>query len=155
MEIRKACFWNSKWSFWVCLSLWVFLVSARFQFLQIHPINLALGTSFRAHFFVINSYRICLYHVGWMIFYMKRKKNLKNMLEKMLCHAGMTWQYEKILGHHTSRRIYGRNIFSTWCLSISHDTHSPVRGTRAGKFTVRLPRKLIAPFHSFCMRNGW
>jgi hypothetical protein len=47
-----------------------------------------------------------------MIFGMRRKKNLKNMLEKMLYQVGMMWWFGRILGCHTSRRIYGRNIFS-------------------------------------------
>jgi len=103
--------------------------------------------------FVINSYRISLYHIGCMIFYMRRKRNLKTMLEKTLYQAGMTWQFGRISNRHTSWRIYGQNIFSTWCPRVSHDAHSLVSGTRAGKFMVQLPH--TPAFCSFCMWNRW
>jgi hypothetical protein len=99
--------------------------------------------------FVINSYKIHLYHVGCMIFGMRNKKNLKNMLEKTFYQAGMTWQFGRISGRHTSWRIYGRNTFSTWCPIVSHDAHNPVKGTKDGKFRVRLPQTPEAPFHFF------
>jgi hypothetical protein len=105
--------------------------------------------------FVIYSYIIHLYNIRCMIFGMRCKRNLENMLEKMLYHARMTWWFGKILGRHTSERIYGRNIFSIWCQSVSHDAHNLARGTKACKFTVRLPHTPAAPFHSFCMRSEW
>ena len=40
--------------------------------------------------FVINTYRICLYHVGCVIFCMWCKNNLKHMSEKTLYHVRMT-----------------------------------------------------------------
>jgi hypothetical protein len=105
--------------------------------------------------FVINSYKIHLYHVGCVTFGMRCKKKLKNMPEMTLYQAEMTWWFGRIPGRHTSRRIYGRNIFSTWRLSGSHDAHSLVPRTRTGKFTVRLPRTPVAPFRSLHMRSGW
>jgi hypothetical protein len=44
---------------------------------------------------------------------MRRKKKLKNIPNKILYQAGMTWWFGRILGHHTSQKIYGQNIFST------------------------------------------
>jgi hypothetical protein len=105
--------------------------------------------------FVIISYRIRLYHVSCVIFGLRRKTNLKNMLEKTLYQVWMTWQFGRIFGRHTSWRKYGQNIFSTWCLSVSHDAHSPVWGTRADKFMAQLPYTLVTPFHSFCMQSEW
>jgi hypothetical protein len=105
--------------------------------------------------FVIYSYIIHLYNIRCMIFDMRRKRNLKNMLEKMLYQTRMMWWFGRISGRHTSRRIYGRNIFSIWCPSVSLDAHNPVRGTEACKFTVWLPHTPAAPFHSFRMRSEW
>ena len=105
--------------------------------------------------FVINSYKIHLYHVGCVTFGMRCKKKLKNMPEMTLYQAEMTWWFGRIPGRHTSRRIYGRNIFSTWRPSGSCDAHSLVPRTRTGKFTVRLPRTPVAPFRSLHMRSGW
>jgi hypothetical protein len=52
--------------------------------------------------------------VGCVIFGMKRRKKPKHTLEITIYkQAGMTWQFGGILGRHTSRRIYGRNISST------------------------------------------
>ena len=104
---------------------------------------------------IINSYRIQLYHVGCVIFGMRCKNNLKKMREKTLSQTGMTCRFERILGHHTSQRIYGWNIFNMWHPSGSHDTHSPMRGTRADKFMVQLPHTPMNLFRSFRMRSEW
>jgi hypothetical protein len=63
-------------------------------------------------FFVIYSYIIHLCHTYCMIFGRRRKWNLKNMLEKLLYQAGMTWQFGRISGRHISRKIYGQNILA-------------------------------------------
>jgi hypothetical protein len=44
---------------------------------------------------------------------MRCKKKIKIMPKKMLCQAGMMWQFGRIAGCHTSWRILGWNIFST------------------------------------------
>jgi len=87
-------------------------------------------------------------------FGMKRRKKQKNTLEIRIYKAEKTWRFGGISGRHTSRRIYERNISSTWHLSGSHDTHSLVPRTGTGKFTVRLPHTPVAPFHSLHIRNG-
>jgi len=69
--------------------------------------------------------------------------------------VGMTWRFGGISSHHTSRRIYGRNISSTWCLSGSHDAHSLEQTTETDKIMVRWPRTPTAPFRSLHMRNNY
>jgi len=105
--------------------------------------------------FVINSYIIHLNHIGCMIFGIRRKTILKNMPEKTLYQAGITSQFGRILGRHTSRRIYEWNIFNTWCPIILHDAYNLVRGFGADKFTVRLPCTSAASFCSFHMWSEW
>jgi hypothetical protein len=61
------------------------------------------------------------------------------------------WRFGEIWGRHTSRRIYGCNIFSTWRLNGSCDAHNPMSRIEIGKFTVRLPRTPAAPFRSVYM----
>jgi hypothetical protein len=53
-----------------------------------------------------------------MIFGIRRKTILKNMSEKTLYQAGITSQFGRILGRHTSRRIYMSGIYS------AHDVRS-------------------------------
>jgi hypothetical protein len=67
-------------------------------------------------FFVIYLYIIHLYHIDCMIFGTRCKWNLKNMPEKVLYQARMTWQFGRISVRHTSQKIYGRNIlaFDIW-----------------------------------------
>ena len=93
--------------------------------------------------------------VGCVTFSMKRIKKPKKTLEITVYKAWMTWWFKEISGRHTYRRIYGRNISSTWHLSNSHDVHSPVPTTKTGKFMVRWPRTPTTPFCSLHMRSGW
>jgi len=48
-----------------------------------------------------------------MIFGMNHKKKTKNTREITVYKVGMTWRFGGISNRHTSRDIYGRNIFST------------------------------------------
>jgi hypothetical protein len=75
--------------------------------------------------------------VGFVTFGMKRRKKPKNMPKITIYKAGMTWRFGGISGRNTSRRIYERNISSTWRLSGSHETRGPVPTTGTGKFMVQ------------------
>jgi len=93
--------------------------------------------------------------VDCVTFGMKCRKKPKKTLEITVYKAWMTWWFRGILGRHIYKRIYGRNISSTWHLSGSHDVHSSVLTTGTGKFMVRWPRTPTTPFCSLHMRSGW
>lgn len=92
--------------------------------------------------------------LGYVIFGMKRRKKPKNMLEITIYKAGMMWQFERISGCHTSRRIYGRYISSIWRLSSSHDTHSSEPTIKISKFMVQWPRTPATLFRSLHIWSG-
>jgi hypothetical protein len=119
--------------------------------------NIKNNTIFFLKTIYILKSNLSLTHIKYIVscrlrdFWYKVQKKLKNMLEIMLYQAGITWRFGGILGRHTSWRIYGRSIFSTWCPSGSHDAHSLVPRTRTEKFTVWLPHTPTASFHSLHM----
>jgi hypothetical protein len=94
------------------------------------------------------SYRLC-------DFLYETQKKAKKHVKKKSFQAGMTWRFERILDHHTSHRLCGKNRLNTWRACVSCDDHSPVQKIKTGVFTVLLPNILTAPFHSFRMRSRW
>jgi len=94
--------------------------------------------------------------VGCVIFGMKQKKKAKKKTREItVSKAGTTWRFGGISNRYTSQEIYGRNILSTWCLSGSHNAHSPVLATGTDILMIRWQRTPAAPFRLLHMRNRW
>jgi hypothetical protein len=68
---------------------------------------------------------------------------------------GNTKRWCEIQKLPTNFQNFTDGILSTWHLSGSHDTHSPVLATEISQFMARWQRTLAAPFHLLHMRNGW
>jgi len=92
-------------------------------------------------------------YVAWFFVWSRKKK--KKTREITVFKAETTWWFGGISNRYTSRQIYGSNILSTWCLSGSHDAHSPVLATKTGQFMVRWQRTPTTLFRLLHMRNRW
>jgi len=60
-----------------------------------------------------------------------------------------------ILDLYMSWRLFGKLIYSTWCVSISCNSHDLIRGTGIRRFMVQLPYTLhIHSIHSTFQADG-